>query len=307
MPNTPLPPTEGVDPAFEDLDLWPVDTQLQALWQSQLAAVAAIGPALPALTRAVEAALPRLRAGGRLIYAGAGSSARISAQDGAELEPTFDWPEDKVAFLIAGGTKALTQAVENAEDDYLAGERAVADLNVGPNDILIGVAASGRTPYTIGCVEAGGKAGALTIAIAGAAESPLLKAASYPVPVLTGSEPIAGSTRMKAGTAQKIVLNLISTSLMTGLGRVWRGRMIDMRARNEKLRNRAVSMVASLAECDSESAATALKKTNYRVKSAILVAMGLSPDAVQSVLDEVNGNIRAAIVKTGLDRSSSRT
>ncbi|WP_419728902.1 N-acetylmuramic acid 6-phosphate etherase [Lichenicola sp.] len=275
--------------------------QLDSLWEGQLAAVAAIGPALGALAASVEAALPRLRQGGRLVYAGAGSSGRLGAQDGAELEPTFDWPRDRLVLLIAGGVGALTQAVENAEDDAPAAIRQLEAETVGPADVLIGIAASGGTPFTVAAVREARRRGALTIGLANSAGSALLAEAEHPILVATGSEAIAGSTRMKAGTAQKVVLNLISTALMTGLGRVHAGRMVDMRVRNAKLRARAVTMVTELAGCDAAQAAGALEATGGRVKPAILVAMGLSPVEAAEALEHAGGGLRGALAAAASD------
>ncbi|GBQ23193.1 N-acetylmuramic acid 6-phosphate etherase [Acetobacter estunensis NRIC 0472] len=295
-----LPATEGFDPAFDEFDTWPVGTQLNALWQSQLAAAAVVSGALPALTRAVEAALPCLEAGGRLIYAGAGSSARLAAQDGAELEPTYNWPPERMIVLIAGGTGALLQAVENAEDNEAAAQDAVREAHIGAQDVVVGIAASGRTPYTIACVKAARERGALTIGLANVPDTPLLAAAEHAVTVETGAEPISGSTRMKAGTTQKIVLNLLSTTLMTGLGRVYRARMVDMRSRNAKLRTRAVRMVTALANCDEEQARFALDATNGHVKPAILVACGITAEQAQEALARTDGNLRRALKNLGL-------
>ncbi|NHN87631.1 N-acetylmuramic acid 6-phosphate etherase [Acetobacter conturbans] len=295
-----LPATEGIDPAFEDYDTWPVASQLTALWQSQLAAAAIVSSALPALSRAVEAALPRLKAGGRLIYAGAGSSGRLAAQDGAELEPTYNWPPERMQVLIAGGPTALLNAVENAEDDEVAAREAIDALAITPNDVLAGIAASGRTPYTVACVRAAREAGALTLGISNAPDTPLLLCAEHPILIETGAEPISGSTRMKAGTTQKIVLNLLSTALMTGLGRVYRARMVDMRSRNEKLRQRAVRMVVSLAGCDEETARIALEQADGHVKLAVIVAYGVSaPDAL-AALSRADGNLRTVLRELGL-------
>ncbi|NHN83630.1 N-acetylmuramic acid 6-phosphate etherase [Acetobacter musti] len=298
-----LPATEGADPAFDAFDTWPVGTQLTALWQSQLAAAAVVSAALPALSAAVEAALPRLRRGGRLAYAGAGSSGRLAAQDGAELEPTYNWAPERLLLFIAGGPEALLTAVENAEDDGEAARVAVRDAAIGPDDVLVGVAASGRTPYTVAAIEAARAAGALTVGVANVSGTPLLAQSEYPVFVGTGAEPIAGSTRMKAGTAQKIVLNLLSTTLMTGLGRVYRAQMVDMRSRNEKLRRRAVRMVMGLAGCDEPVARIALEQTGGHVKPAVLIACGTDATKAEAALSATGGNLRAAINELGLARN----
>ncbi len=276
--------------------------QVEGLWEGQLAAVASIGPAVPAIAAAVEAALPRLRDGGRLAYAGAGSSGRLGAQDGAELEPTFDWPRDRLVLLIAGGVRALTQAVENAEDDAGDARAQVAEAGIGAGDVVIGVAASGGTPFTLEAVAAARQRGALTIGLANSAGSALLAAAQHPILVATGAEPIAGSTRMKAGTAQKVVLNLLSTAMMTGLGRVHAGRMIDMQARNAKLRRRAVAMVMELAGCDGTRAAEALEAAGGRVKPAVLVALGWPAVEAAAALAASAGRLGPALDAAALAR-----
>src|SRR5689334_15937819 len=198
-----LPATEVVSLRSELLDTWDVSTILTALWEGQMAAVAALGPGLPKLARAVEAAAVRLAAGGRLAYAGAGTSGRLAVQDAVELVPTFDWPEDRVILMMAGGEAALLRSVENAEDRADLAAATVEQHAIGPSDVLVGVAASGTTLFTVTAVRSARSRGALTIAIANSAETPLLSEADLPVLIDTGAEAIAGSTRMKAGTAQK--------------------------------------------------------------------------------------------------------
>lgn len=292
----PLPATERPDPRSESLDLWPVSAVLAALLEGQLAAAAAVGPALAQIEAVVEAALPRLRRGGRIAYAGAGTSGRIAFQDGAELTPTFDWPRERLVFLMAGGEAALTRAVEGAEDDVAAAARMVTQVGLGPDDVLFALAASGTTPFTRACVAAGRAAGALTAGIACDAAAPLLAEAEWAIVAATGSETVAGSTRMKAGTAQKIVLNLLSTALMVGLKRTWRGRMVDMQATNDKLRRRAVRMVCELADCGAEVAEAALAQTGGRVKPALLVVLsGLDGAGALARLDAAGGDLRVAL------------
>lgn len=273
-----LPATEDVDPRFVALETWPTETAAIALWEGQMAAIAAMRPALPALAAAVDAAATRLAQGGRLIYCGAGTSARIGVQDGAELLPTFDWPEARVAFLIAGGPDALLRAVENAEDRADHAEQDMASLSPAPQDVVIALAASGRTPYAIAALRQARQAGALCIGIANSAGAELLRVAEHPILLPTGAEPIAGSTRLKAGTAQKVALNLISTLIMVRLGRVYRGHMVDMLARNDKLRARARRMVMHLSGCDDATAAASLQECGGKVKDALqlLRARGFS-------------------------------
>ena len=171
--------TESIDPRYVELDSWPTERAVEAMLEGQLAAIAAIHGQIGAIARAADAAGERLRRGGRLVYAGAGTSGRIAVQDGVELAPTYNWPEDRLVFLMAGGMGALTRSVERAEDDAEAGRAAIAAHHVGPDDVVIGVAASGRTPYTIALVEAGRAAGALTIAVANNPGSALLAAAEH--------------------------------------------------------------------------------------------------------------------------------
>jgi len=246
------------------------------------------------LAAAVKAASGRLRAGGRLAYAGAGTSGRIGVQDGAELGPTFDWPAERLLFLMAGGEAALIRSAEGAEDRADTAELDVHSAGLGARDVLVGIAASGSTPYTVTCVRAARSAGALTIGVANSPGSALLEAAEHPILIETGPEVVAGSTRLKAGTAQKAVLNLFSTAVMTQLGRVYRGQMVDMLASNDKLRRRAVRMLRALTGCSTEQAAAALAQTQGRVKAAILVVGGMSAADAAALLEVSGGDLRAA-------------
>jgi len=286
--------TERDDPRFAELDLWDTDTMLAALWRGQQEAVAAVGPALPDLAHAVEAALPRLSAGGMLAYAGAGTSGRIGVQDASELKPTFDWPEDRIAVLMAGGELAFLRAVENAEDHEADARDAVARAGLGPRDVLVGLAASGTTPFTVAAVQAARSRGSLTVGIACSAGAPLLAAAEIGVLIATGPEAIAGSTRMKAGTAQKVALNLFSTALMVRMGRVYRGRMVDMNARNAKLERRAARMLAELTDAPEDAVRDALAKAGGKVKLAVLILDGLDPTEAAARLAQHAGHLRAA-------------
>ena len=199
--------TEDLSLRYQDLDAWPNSEILSALFEGQLSAVAAVRSALPAISTAADAAVEKLRNGGRLIYVGAGTSGRIGVQDGAELPPTFNWPDDKVVFLMAGGVGALLKAVENAEDSVEDGIARIQHANVGANDVVIGVAASGTTPFTVAALKEATGRGAVTIGLSNNDEAPILAVCTHPILAETGEEVVAGSTRMKAGTAQKIVLN----------------------------------------------------------------------------------------------------
>jgi N-acetylmuramic acid 6-phosphate etherase len=294
-----LPATESVDPRFRDIDAWPGEQALLGLWESQLAAVAAVRPALPAIAAAAAAAVARLRRGGRLVYAGAGTSGRIAAQDGAELPPTFDWPRERLVLLMAGGAAALTGAIENAEDDSAAAAAAIAAHHVGAEDVVLGVAASGATPFTRACLAEAATRGALCVAVANSPGSPLLALADHPILVETGGEPIAGSTRLKAGTAQKVVLNLFSTLVMLQIGRVHEGLMVDMRASNDKLRARAVRMLRHLTGTDEAAARAALAEAGGHVKLAVLLVRGLDVPAARALLARTGDSLRAALKEIG--------
>ena len=291
--------TEDISPRYLDLDTWSAGEQVAALHDGQVEAVAAVRPALAAIGLAVEAAAERLRQGGRIIYAGAGTSARIGVQDGAELLPTFSWPADRVAFVIAGGEAALLRAVENAEDSAEDGAQRIEVLGVGANDVVLGIAASGNTPFTVAAVKTARERGALTIGIANNAGTQLLVASHHPVLIETGPEAIAGSTRLKAGTAQKVALNLFSTALMAQLGRVYRGMKVDMRPTNAKLRLRSEQMVAKIAGCAVAMAADALRKADGDIKAASLVALGLGVGEAVALLAKHDGNLRKALAESG--------
>jgi N-acetylmuramic acid 6-phosphate etherase len=287
--------TESVGARYHGLDAWPSRDILDVFIEGQMAAIAAVRAAAGQIEIAAEAVTTRMRAGGRLVYVGAGTSGRLALLDGVELMPTFDWPDDRVVYLIAGGEKALTRAVEGAEDDREAGKRDILAAKVGANDAVIAVAASGTTPYTIAALETGRAAGALGIGIANNASAPLLAAAELPILLDTGPEAIGGSTRMKAGTAQKATLNLLSSLVMTRLGRVHDGYMVDLRATNIKLRKRSEKMLMDIAGVSAEAARDALQRCNGRVKPAVLVAKGLTPDAAEQALIETGGSLRQAL------------
>jgi N-acetylmuramic acid 6-phosphate etherase len=287
--------TERADPRYEDLDAWSTADAVAAMLEAQMAAVAAVRPASTAIATAIDAAASRLGTTGRLFYIGAGTSGRIAVQDGAELQPTFNWPSDRVVFAIAGGMDALVCSIEGAEDNTAAAELHMAEAHLTRQDVVIGLAASGTTPFTIAAIKAARTTGALTIAIANNQATPLLAAAEHPILAATGAEVVAGSTRMKAGTAQKIVLNVLSTGIMIRLGRVYKGRMVDMAARNAKLNRRAEQMVMDLAGCDAAHAKNALAACSGNLKPAILVARGMTPAEAVTALTKASGRLRDII------------
>jgi N-acetylmuramic acid 6-phosphate etherase len=289
--------TEQIDPRYVDLDSWSASEMIAAMYEGQLEAAGAVRGALGAIAAAVEDAVPALQRGGRIVYVGAGTSGRIGVQDGAELAPTYDWPEDRVVFAIAGGLDALVRSSEGAEDNEAAGAKAMTDVQIRANDV-IGLAASGTTPFTIGALRAASAAGAVTIGVANNPGAPLFDAARHRILVDTGSEVVAGSTRMKAGTSHKIVLNLFSTAVMVKLGHVYRGMMVDMRARNAKLRRRAEAMVGKIVSCTEREAAGHLQNAEGDVKTAVLIGLGLNRNEAMQLLKRHGGNLRAAIKET---------
>ncbi len=289
--------TEDLSPRFADLDAWPSYEAVHAMFEGQLSAVAAVRAALPEIVAAGDAAAVRLADGGRLVYAGAGTSGRIGVQDGAELSPTFDWPEERVVFAIAGGERALRASAEGAEDDRDAAKRALTDFAVDERDVAVGLAASGATPYTVEFVQGARVRGALTVGVANNPNTPLLDLAEHPILVDTGPEVLAGSTRMKAGTAQKVVLNLFSTLVMIRLGRVYRGMMVDMRTRNAKLARRATAMISHLAHCDDETAKRAFNAAEGDLKLAVLVAKGIDVATAKALIGRARGHLRSALAR----------
>lgn len=295
--------TEDVDPRFADLDAWPLTSAMEAMWEGQLAAIAAIGHALDAITAAAEEAAAALGDHGRIVYIGAGTSGRVAVQDGAELTPTFAWPNERVRFIIAGGDRAFVASIEGAEDDV---DDAVAQINAArptPHDVVIAVAASGTTPFTVAALQQAGCFGAVTIGVANNPDTSLLASAKFPILLETGRELIAGSTRMKAGTAQKVVLNLISSGIMLRLGRVYRGLMVNMQPTNAKLKRRAEAMVGQIAQCDLSRATRALEKAEGDIKTAVLLALGVDKHEAEAVLTNCQGNLRRVFGDLARDRN----
>ncbi|AZV37656.1 N-acetylmuramic acid 6-phosphate etherase [Komagataeibacter xylinus] len=287
--------TEGQDPRYADVDVWPVVSVLEALVESQMSAIAAVRAATPELERAINAALPRLLAGGRLFYVGAGTSGRIGMQDGVELLPTFGWAPERLVLLLAGGNDALHQAAEGAEDREDVARTDILAHNPGPDDVVLGIAASGSTPYTCAAVAAARAAGSLSIGIACNQGSRLTDVAELGITVVTGPEVISGSTRLKAGTAQKAALNLISTTLMVRMGHAYRGQMVDMRVVNAKLRQRACRMVRNLSGSTEQQALGALEATRFNVKRAVMLCAGIPASQIEPLLVAHDGNLRAIL------------
>jgi N-acetylmuramic acid 6-phosphate etherase len=287
--------TEGPSSRYSGIDLWQADEIVDAMIEAQFDAVAAARAARRALQRAAIAMEARLRFRGRLVYAGAGTSGRLAVQDGAELMPTFSWPEERLVLLMAGGREALLRAVEGAEDEADQARCLVRRHVIDRHDVLIAVAASGTTPFTLACLREAKARGALTIGIANNPGTPLLAESDHPILLDTGAEPIAGSTRLKAGTAQKIALNVLSSVLMILLGRVYRGLMVDVQATNRKLVQRSEEMLVRLTSCDHVAARDALRRANGSVKLAVLLLNGCNVDDGLRLIEQANGRLGEAL------------
>jgi N-acetylmuramic acid 6-phosphate etherase len=291
--------TERASPRYSDIDLWDPPDVLEAMLEGQMSAVAAVRAALGAIAHAASATEARLRDGGRLVYVGAGTSGRLAVQDGAELVPTFNWPADRLLLFIAGGEAALLRATEGAEDETAQAVRLVQQHQIAAPDVVIAVAASGTTPFTLACLREAKRRRALTIGIANNRDTPLLHEADCAIALDTGSEPIAGSTRMKAGTAQRVTLNLLSSLVMIRLGRVHGGLMVDVRAISAKLVRRSEMILHRLTGRGSAEIAEALGRANGSVKLAVLLLHGCSPDEAARVLERAGGRLRSALQSIG--------
>ncbi|CNI87074.1 N-acetylmuramic acid 6-phosphate etherase [Yersinia frederiksenii] len=256
----------------------------------------AIRLVIPAIAQAVDLAAEALKQGGRLIYLGAGTSGRLGVLDASECPPTFGVPHGMVVGLIAGGPGALLKAVEGAEDDILLGERDLQDLKLTPTDMVVGLAASGRTPYVIGALRYARQLGCPTAAISCNPDSPIAQEAQVAISPVVGPEALTGSTRMKSGTAQKLVLNMLSTGAMVKLGKVYQNLMVDVKATNEKLVDRACRIVVEATGAGRAEAENALSQTGFEVKPAILMILkGVSAEQANSDLQRHNGYLRAAL------------
>lgn len=293
---TRLATTEGRNPASEDLDELSTFEVLRLMNAEDRRVPEAVGRELPAIAAVVEAAVRGLSDGGRLIYAGAGTSGRLGVLDAAECPPTFSTDPTMVVGLIAGGQQAMFRAVEGAEDDLERGAEEMRAVHPGPNDVVVGLAASGRTPWVIGAVREARAAGAVTASVCCNRDAALSREVDHPVEVDAGHEVLTGSTRLKAGTAQKLVLNMISTATMVGLGKTYGNLMVDVSPSNEKLRQRAISIVTAATGCSRERAVGALAQADGHAKTAIvMVLLDLSAEEARTRLNEVGGAVRAAV------------
>ncbi|SFU02582.1 N-acetylmuramic acid 6-phosphate etherase [Pseudovibrio denitrificans] len=293
--------TEQRSSRYAGLETWGTDEVLKALLGGQMQALNAVWAALGELETAVDATAQRLKAGeGRLVYVGAGTSGRLGVLDGIELIPTFGWPEERLIYGLAGGEAGLLRPQEGAEDSVEAGRNFVIEHKVGVQDVVLGLAASGTTPFTRAAIQTARASGALTISLANNPQSPLLADAEHEVLLRTGAEVLAGSTRLSAGTSQKAALNLFSTALMVRLNKVYRGYMVDMQLTNDKLDQRAKDMVVSLTGCSQEKAAASLHESGNQIKLAVLLVLGATKQQATNVLAETQGDLGESLQVLGL-------
>ncbi len=289
-------PTERVRPDLADLDTRSTREVVALIAAEDATVAAAVAAAGTAIAAAVDLVVERLARGGRLVYAGAGTPGRLGVLDAAECVPTFGTDPGLVLALIAGGEPAVTAAVEGAEDDVAAAQADVAAAGVGPDDVLVAVTASGRTPYAVSAARAARDAGAATVGVANNPGSRLAEVVDVAVEVLTGAEVIAGSTRLKAGTAQKLVLNAISTATMVRLGKTYGNLMVDLGATNEKLRARALRIVVEATGADAGDSAAALAAADGNAKTAIVALLaGVDADRARALLTTSGGRVRDAL------------
>jgi N-acetylmuramic acid 6-phosphate etherase len=288
--------TESVRPDLDDLDRRPIDELVRTLVEGQGAAQSAVMAAIPAIAVAADAIAARLMRGGRLFYVGAGTSGRLAILDASECPPTFNTPPELVVALIAGGPAAVQEAVEGAEDDVEAGAAELRAMDLRSNDAVVGITASGRTPYVIGALRCAREVGSCTVGIANNAHSPLADVADTAIELLTGPEVIAGSTRLCAGTAQKIALSTLSTAVMVRLGKTYGPYMVDVRATNAKLRRRALRMVQQITGADGAASTEALAAAGGRVKPAVVMLLaGCDVEEAERRLDAAGGRVRGAL------------
>jgi N-acetylmuramic acid 6-phosphate etherase len=279
---------------LSDLDLRGTLQLVELMAADQIGAVEAVKVAAPAIAAAVDAVVVQLRAGGRLVYVGAGTAGRLGLLDAAECPPTFN--TDRVVGVLAGGDKAALTSHEAVEDDAERGAADLARLAIDDRDAVVGIAASGRTPYTIGAVDHAGQCGAVTVGIACNPGSQLSRHVDHPIEIVVGSEVIAGSTRLKAGTVQKIVLNTISTLAMVRIGKTFGNLMVDVRATNEKLRDRARRIVGEATDAEETAVDAAIAAAGGDAKVAIVMLLtGADADAAAQRLAVHNGVVRAAL------------
>ncbi|GEM02186.1 N-acetylmuramic acid 6-phosphate etherase [Halolactibacillus halophilus] len=288
--------TEKRNPRTMDLDALSYREILTIMNDEDQLVPQAIQSVIPAIERAIEIIVERFNRGGRLIYMGAGTSGRLGVLDAAECPPTFGTDPGMVIGLIAGGKEAFTEAIEGAEDSEVLGKEDLIHLNLTDNDVVVGLAASGRTPYVIGGLRYANDVGAHTIAISCNKGSAIGKEAKLPIEAEAGPEVLTGSTRLKAGTTQKLILNMLSTVSMIGMGKVYENLMVDVKRSNEKLERRALNIIKEATEVNDEVAEKALKESQGQVKVAItMILLNVNQSVAVKALSETNGHIRQTL------------
>ena len=290
--------TETPHPDHPKLDEYETRELVAALIDDQAHAADAVRRVASIIAEAVVAAVPRLEAGGRLIYIGAGTSGRLGLLDSVELYPTFSWPPERALALLAGGHDAIMRAVEGAEDNRERGAEDFRAVSPTPNDVVILLAASGATPYTMAALAAAREAGALTIGIANNSGAPVALEAEIGIVLETGYELISGSTRLKAGTAQKIALNTFSSAVMVRMNKVYGNLMVDLKPTNAKLKERAIRLTVLATGAASDKARAVLEESGFHVKVAIVaIARNVTPGEARARLAAVHGSVRAALAE----------
>lgn len=302
-PSETLPLTESRNPASEAIDSLDALAIVRLMNAEDARAVGAVAAEAESVARVIDLATERFGAGGRLIYVGAGTSGRLGVLDASECPPTFSTPPGMVVGRIAGGFDALTRAIEGAEDDAAAGAAEIRDLGVTPADLVVGIATSGRTPYVLGAVAEARARGATTVGLACNRPSALEPLVDVMLAPLVGPEVVTGSTRLKAGTATKLILNMITTGAMVRLGKTFGNRMIDLQPTNEKLRQRTRRILRELSGLDDPETGALLARCGGRLKTALVAALaGVEPGAADQALAEHGGQVRRAVVAlTGVD------
>ncbi len=288
--------TESRNPNTLHLDCLNTVALVETLHAENYGIAGAVAQTLPQIVQVVDQIVERLASGGRLFYVGAGTSGRLGVLDASECPPTFGVDPTLVQGIIAGGTTALTTSIEGAEDSPETGARDARERGVGARDVVVGIAASGRTPYVIGALDFARSVGSFTAAIVNVTDSELARHADVTIAAVTGAEALTGSTRLKAGTAQKMALNLLTTAAMIRLGKVYGNLMVDVRATNVKLRDRAIRIVAVAAHTDALVAAEMLAETDWDCKTAIVSLLAhCPPDEARARLKVAKGWVQAAI------------
>ncbi|MDF2042505.1 MULTISPECIES: N-acetylmuramic acid 6-phosphate etherase [unclassified Pantoea] len=292
--------TEGRNPASQNIDELSTEAMLRVINDEDKKVALAVEAIVPQIATAVDAICAAFRAGGRLIYCGAGTSGRLGILDASECPPTFGTPREQVIGLIAGGHTAILQAVENAEDNREQGAQDLKDIHFSRHDVLVGIAASGRTPYVLGALVYANELGATTVALSCNPGSAMSQVAAIALTPVVGPEVVTGSSRMKAGTAQKLVLNMLTTGSMIRSGKVYGNLMVDVEATNQKLVQRQVNIVMQATDCDDATARAALTGCGGHCKTAILMVLAdLDADEAKALLSQHQGFIRQALQAAG--------